>query len=66
LVTIDCPNNEVALSIAAVAAAGGSVTDTKTTVAMATKEAMAAFKPLVSWRNRSREPGADLNSALLT
>ena len=44
LVLIDCPNNEVALSIAAVAAAGGSVTDTKTTVAMTTKEAMAAFK----------------------
>jgi uncharacterized protein with GYD domain len=44
LVIIDCLNNEVALSIAAVAAAGGSVTDTKTTVAMTTKEAMAAFK----------------------
>ena len=44
LVIIDCPNNEVALSIAAVAAAGGSVTDTKTTVAMTTKEAMSAFK----------------------
>ena len=44
LVIIDCPNHEVALSIAAVAAAGGSVTDTKTTVAMTTKEAMAAFK----------------------
>src|ERR1700694_1551529 len=44
LVIIDCPNNEVALAIAAVAAAGGSVTDTKTTVAMTTKEAMAAFK----------------------
>lgn len=44
LVVIDCPNNEAALSIAAVAAAGGSVSDTKTTVAMTTKEAMAAFK----------------------
>jgi uncharacterized protein with GYD domain len=44
LVVIDCPNNEVALSIAIVGAAGGSNKDTKTTVAMTTKEAMAAFK----------------------
>jgi uncharacterized protein with GYD domain len=44
LVIIDCPNNEVALSIAIVAAAGGSITDTKTTVAMTSKQAMAAFK----------------------
>jgi uncharacterized protein with GYD domain len=44
LVIIDCPSNEAALSIAVVAAAGGSVADTKTTVAMTTKQAMAAFK----------------------
>jgi uncharacterized protein with GYD domain len=44
MVIMECPNNEAALSIAAVAAAGGSVTDTKTTVAMTTKEAMASFK----------------------
>lgn len=44
LVIIDCPSNEAALSIAVVAAAGGSVSDTKTTVAMTTKQAMAAFK----------------------
>jgi uncharacterized protein with GYD domain len=44
LVIIDCPNNEAALSIAIVGAAGGSNTDTKTTVAMTTKQAMAAFK----------------------
>lgn len=40
----DCPNNEAALSIAIVGAAGGSNTDTKTTVAMTAKEVMAAFK----------------------
>ena len=44
LVIIDCPNNEVALSIAIVAAAGGSTTDTKTSVAMTAKQAMGAFK----------------------
>src|SRR5436305_13764318 len=44
LVIIDCPDNEVALSIAVVGAAGGSNTDTKTTVAMTAKQAMAAFK----------------------
>jgi uncharacterized protein with GYD domain len=44
LVIIDCPNNEVALTIAIVGAAGGSNTDTKTTVAMTAKQAMAAFK----------------------
>ena len=44
LVIIDCPNNEVALSIAVVGAAGGSNTDTKTTIAMTAKQAMAAFK----------------------
>src|SRR6185437_4372153 len=44
LVIFDCPSNEVALSIAIVGAAGGSNTDTKTTVAMTTKEAMAAFR----------------------
>jgi uncharacterized protein with GYD domain len=44
MVIIDVPNNEAALTIALVAAAGGSVASTKTTVAMTTKEAMAAFK----------------------
>jgi hypothetical protein len=44
LVIIDCPSNEVALSISLVGAAGGSNTDTKTTVAMTTKQAMADFK----------------------
>jgi uncharacterized protein with GYD domain len=44
LVIIDVPGNEAALTIALVAAAGGSVADTKTTVAMTTKQAMAAFK----------------------
>ena len=44
LVIIDCPNNEVAMTVAIVGAAGGSNTDTKTTVAMTTKQAMAAFK----------------------
>jgi len=44
LVIIDCPNNEAAMSIAIVGAAGGSLIDTKTTVAMTSKQAMAAFK----------------------
>ena len=44
LVIIDCPNNEVASSVAIVAAAAGSITDMKTTVAMTAKQAMAAFK----------------------
>jgi uncharacterized protein with GYD domain len=44
LVIVDCPNNEVASSIAIVAAAGGSITDIKTTVAMTSQQAMAAFK----------------------
>ncbi len=44
LVIVECPSNEIALSIAIVGAAGGSNTDTKTTVAMTTKQAMAAFK----------------------
>jgi hypothetical protein len=37
-------SDEVALFIAIVGAAGGSNTDTETTVAMTTKQAMAAFK----------------------
>jgi uncharacterized protein with GYD domain len=44
LVIMDCPNNEVALTIAIVGAAGGSNTDTKTTVAMTATQAMNAFK----------------------
>jgi len=43
-VIFDCPNNEVAFSIAIVSAAGGSNTGTKTTVAMTAKQAMSAFK----------------------
>src|ERR1051325_3581667 len=43
LVIMDCPNNDVALTIAIVGAAGSN-TDMKTSVAMTTKEAMAAFK----------------------
>ncbi len=44
LVIIDCPTNEVALTIAIVGAAGGSNTDTKTTIAMTSQQAMAAFR----------------------
>src|SRR5689334_5353509 len=44
LVIIDCPSNEVALTIAIVGAAGGSTADTKTCVAMTAKQAMAAFR----------------------
>lgn len=57
LLIIDCPNNEVALSIAIVAAAGGSITDTKTTVAMTTKQAMAAFKAAGELAKSFKNPG---------
>ena len=57
LLIIDCPNNEVALSIAIVAAAGGSITDTKTTVAMTTKQAMAAFKAAGELARSFKNPG---------
>lgn len=57
LLIIDCPNNEAALSIAIVAAAGGSITDTKTTVAMTTKQAMAAFKAAGELAASFKSPG---------
>jgi len=57
LVMIDCPNNEVAVSIAIVAAAGGSIVDTKTTVAMTSKQAMAAFKAAGNLAKSFKSPG---------
>jgi uncharacterized protein with GYD domain len=40
----DCPDNHSALSVAIVGAAGGSISNLKTTVAVTPKEAMAVFK----------------------
>jgi uncharacterized protein with GYD domain len=40
----DCPDHQSALSVAIVGAAGGSISGLKTTVAVTSKEAMAAFK----------------------
>ena len=40
----DCPNNHSALSVAIVGAAGGSISNLKTTVAVTSKQAMAAFQ----------------------
>lgn len=57
LVIIDCPNNEVAVSIAIIAAAGGGITDTKTTVAMTSKQAMAAFKAAGEIAKSFKSPG---------
>jgi uncharacterized protein with GYD domain len=57
LLIIDCPNNEVALSIAIVAAAGGSIADTKTSVAMTSKQAMAAFKAAGELATSFKNPG---------
>jgi uncharacterized protein with GYD domain len=57
LLIIDCPDNEVALSIAIVAAAGGSITDTKTSVAMTSKQAMAAFKVAGELARSFKNPG---------
>ncbi len=57
LLIIDCPSNEVASSIAIVAAAGGSITDTKTTVAMTSKQAMAAFKAAGELAKSFKNPG---------
>jgi uncharacterized protein with GYD domain len=57
LLIIDCPSNEVALSIAIVAAAGGSITDTKTSVAMTSKQAMAAFKAAGELAKSFKNPG---------
>ena len=44
LLIADCPDNHAALSVAIVGAAGGSISNLKTTVAVTSKEAMAAFK----------------------
>jgi uncharacterized protein with GYD domain len=57
MVIIDCPNSEAALSIAIIAAAGGSITDVKTTLAMTTKEAMAAFKSAGELAKSFKGPG---------
>ena len=57
LLIIDCPNNETALSIAIVAAAGGSIADTKTSVAMTSKQAMAAFKAAGELAKSFKNPG---------
>ena len=57
LLIIDCPSNETALSIAIVAAAGGSITDTKTSVAMTSKQAMAAFTAAGELTRSFKNPG---------
>lgn len=57
LLIIECPSNEVALTIAIVAAAGGSITDTKTSVAMTSKQAMAAFKAAGELAKSFKNPG---------
>ena len=57
LLIVDCPSNEAALFLAIVAAAGGSITDTKTTVAMTTKQAMAAFKEAGELAKSFKGPG---------
>jgi uncharacterized protein with GYD domain len=57
LVIIDCPSNEAALSVAIVGAAGGSLTDMKTTVAMTSKQAMAAFKSAAGIAQSFRSAG---------
>jgi uncharacterized protein with GYD domain len=44
LVIGEFPNEQAALSVAIVAAAGGSLIDVKTTVAVTSKEAMVAFE----------------------
>jgi len=55
----ECPDNNAALALAIAGAAGGSISNMKTTVAVTSKEAMGAFKGQGSWRRRSRTPGAD-------
>lgn len=40
----ECPDNNAALALAIAGAAGGSISNMKTTVAVTSKEAMAAFK----------------------
>ena len=44
LTIADCPDNNAALALAIAGAAGGSISDMKTTIAVTAKEAMAAFK----------------------
>jgi uncharacterized protein with GYD domain len=44
LLIADCADNHAALSVAIVGAAGGSISNLKTTVAVTSKEALAAFK----------------------
>ena len=44
LTIADCPDHHAALALAIAGAAGGSISDMKTTVAVTSKEAMAAFK----------------------
>jgi uncharacterized protein with GYD domain len=44
LTVAECPDNNAALALAIAAAAGGSISNMKTTVAVTSKEAMAAFK----------------------
>jgi uncharacterized protein with GYD domain len=58
LLIIECPSNEAALSVAIVAAAGGSITGVKTTVAMTTREAMAAFKAAGQMAKSFKNPGS--------
>jgi len=40
----ECPDNNAALALAIAGAAGGSISNMKTTVAVTSKEAMGAFK----------------------
>jgi uncharacterized protein with GYD domain len=44
LTVADCPDNNAALALAIAGAAGGSISNMKTTVAVTSKEAMPAFK----------------------
>jgi uncharacterized protein with GYD domain len=44
LTIADCPDHHAALALAIAGAAGGGISDMKTTVAVTSKEAMAAFK----------------------
>ena len=44
LVIAECPDHHAALALAIAGAGGGSISNMKTTVAVTSKEAMAAFK----------------------
>jgi uncharacterized protein with GYD domain len=44
LVIAECPDHHAAFALAIAGAAGGSISDMKTTLAVTSKEAMAAFK----------------------